>query len=130
MRRIYKNNGRISGSEEGDMKDAQATITRAVLQWPGVTTVPHRFGGTEYRLGDREIGHIHGDGLVDIPFPRKVRDELIAAGRAEEHHILPASGWVSLQLRKRDDVENAIEMLKISFDRATAQASRGSHGGS
>ncbi len=29
--------------------------------WPGVTAHPHRFGGMEYRLGKRELGHIHGD---------------------------------------------------------------------
>ncbi len=51
--------------------------------WPGVTAHPHRFGVTEYRLGKRELGHIHGDQLVDIPLPNKVRDKIIAAGRAE-----------------------------------------------
>ncbi len=42
-----------------------------------MTAHPHRFGGTEYRLGKRELGHIHGDYLVDIPFPKKVRDEIM-----------------------------------------------------
>ena len=28
---------------------------------PGVTAEPHRFGGTEYRYGRRELGHVHGD---------------------------------------------------------------------
>jgi hypothetical protein len=55
---------------------ARQKIHEAVSSWPGVTAHPHRFGGTEYRLGKRELGRIHRDQLVDIPFPRKVRDEM------------------------------------------------------
>ena len=88
----------------------------------GVSAGPHRFGGTEYRLGRREIGHVHGDALVDIPFTKKVREELVAAGRAERHHILPESGWVSVWLREAGDVERAVELLRISFERAELTA--------
>jgi predicted DNA-binding protein (MmcQ/YjbR family) len=90
------------------------------MSWSGVTAQPHRFGGTEYRLGRREIGHIHGDYLVDVPFPKKVRNELIAAGRAEPHHILPDSGWVSFYIRRADQVEQAIALLRQSYDLANA----------
>lgn len=37
---------------------AQQRITDAVLQWPAMTVAPHRFGGVEYQLGTREIGHV------------------------------------------------------------------------
>jgi hypothetical protein len=97
-------------------------IHKAVLNWDGVTTRPHRYGGIEYRLGKREIGHIHGDSLVDIPFPTKVRDELVSAGLAEPHHVLPKSGWVSVYLRATADVERAIELLRLSFDLAAQKA--------
>jgi predicted DNA-binding protein (MmcQ/YjbR family) len=90
------------------------------MSWSGVTSQAHRFGGTEYRLGRREIGHIHGDYLVDVPFPKKVRNELIAAGRAEPHHILPDSGWVSFYIRRADQVEQAISLLRQSYDLANA----------
>jgi Luciferase len=72
-------------------------IRQTVMSWSGVTKHPHRFGGTEYCFGERrEIGHIHGDTVVDIPFPIKMRDELIAAGRAELHHVRPEIGAVIL----------------------------------
>lgn len=96
---------------------AAETIAAAMSQLPGVTAGPHRFGGTEYRVGRREIGHVHGDALVDIPFPKKVREELVAAGRAERHHILPESGWVSVWLRQPADVVRAIDLLRFSFER-------------
>jgi hypothetical protein len=82
---------------------------------------PHRFGGTEFRLGRREIGHLHGDHLVDIPFPKKVRDQAVAAGEAEPHHVLPETGWVSVYLRKEGDVESAIALLRRSCEIARRQ---------
>jgi hypothetical protein len=86
-----------------------------------VTAHPHQFGGVEYRLGKREIGHIHGDALVDIPFPTKVRDELVAAGTAEPHHVLPESGWVSFYIRQPEHVGEAIALLRRSYELALRQ---------
>ncbi len=103
---------------------AQKTITRAVTEWEGVSVEPHRFGGVEYRFGKREIGHIHGDHLVDIPFPKKVRDEIVSAGGAQAHHILPQSGWVSFYLRQPEDVNHAITLLSESYHIARRQKSK------
>ncbi len=94
------------------------------MSWAGVTAQPHRFGGTEYRLGGKEIGHIHGDHLADIPFPKSVRNELIAAGMAEPHHILPDSGWISFYIKRDDQVEPAIALLRRSYDLAIARVRR------
>ncbi len=106
------------------VKGAQTAITKEVTSWPGVTAAPHRFGGVEYVIGKREIGHIHGDQMVDIPFPKKVRDQIIAAGRAQPHHILPETGWVSFYLRQEDDVEKAIALLRENFEIAQKQKSK------
>jgi predicted DNA-binding protein (MmcQ/YjbR family) len=103
---------------------AQEQLTQALLTWEGVTAHAHRFGGTEFRLGRREIGHVHGDYLVDIPFPKKVQDELVAAGRAEPHHVLPESGWISFYLRQPADVEQAIGLFRRSFELALKQRSK------
>ena len=106
------------------VRGVQAHITEAVTSWAGVTSQPHRFGGVEYVIGRREIGHIHGDSLVDIPFPKKVRDEIVAAGRAQPHHILPDSGWISFILRQDSDVEQAIALLEESYRIAIKQKSK------
>ena len=100
---------------------AAERIDAAMRELAGVSTGPHRFGGTEYRAGRREIGHVHGNSLVDIPFTKRVREELVAAGKAERHHILPDSGWVSVWLREAGDVDRAIELLRMSFERATTR---------
>ena len=103
------------------MKGAGNTIRETVTAWDGVTAHPHRFGGTEYQFGTREIGHMHGDTLVDIPFPTKVRDEIIAAGLAQPHHILPDSGWISFYVRQAEDVQRAIELFRRSYEIARKQ---------
>ena len=106
------------------VRNAQDVITQTVTLWAGVTVEPHRFGGVEYVIGKREIGHIHGDHLVDIPFPKKVRDEIVAAGRAQPHHILPETGWVSFYIREENDVQKAISLLHESYEIAQKQKSK------
>ena len=99
-------------------------VERAVLSWPGVTTRMHRFGGTEFTLnttqGRREIGHLHGNGLLDIPFTKALRDEAVQEGRAQPHHIFPQSAWVSFFIRSEADVPNAVELLRRNYERRRA----------
>jgi hypothetical protein len=106
------------------MHGAQSQITQAVTAWPGVTVAPHRFGGVEYQLGSREIGHLHGDVMLDIPFPTRIRNELVAAGWAEPHHLLPESGWISFYIRAPEDIAHAIDLLQRAFQLAQQQQAR------
>jgi Family of unknown function (DUF5519) len=99
-------------------------ITAAVSSWPGVESAPHRFGGIEFRLGRRELGHLHGDRIADLPFPRRVRDQLIADGRARPHHVLPDSGWITVSIGSPEEAERALELFRMTYDRA-ANARRG-----
>lgn len=102
-------------------------IRREVLGWPGVEEAPHRFGGVEFRLGKREFGHLHGDHLADLPFPVRVREELVREGRARKHHVLPDSGWVSFPIRDETDVPGAIALFRLAYERATATAASHAH---
>lgn len=106
------------------VRGASRQVIETLLTWEGIESHPHRFGGVEFRIGKREIGHIHGDSLVDIPFPKKVRDAVVAAGEAEPHHILPESGWVSFYLRDQADVARAIQLLQRSYAIALKQKNR------
>jgi Luciferase len=92
------------------------TVRAAIAAWEGVTTHNHRFGGIEFRLGRRELGHLHGT-FADLPFPRRVRDELVAGGRARPHHVLPQSGWVTVPMRTSSEVSNVIELFRQNYER-------------
>ncbi len=97
------------------MGEVGETIGREVAGWPGVEERPHRFGGKEYRVNGHEIGHLHGDRLADLPFPVKVREELVASGKAREHHVLPRTGWVSYPIRGGEDVAGALELFRRNY---------------
>jgi hypothetical protein len=103
---------------------ARDAIRREVLIWPGVTAHRHRFGGVEFRVGRRELGHIHADHLVDLPFPVKVREQLVREGRAQTHHILPDSGWVSYPIQVPDDIPGAVALFRLAWERAGASKAR------
>src|SRR5438874_12847753 len=96
-------------------------IEHEVASWDGVTVEPHRFGGVEFRVGRRELGHLHGSRLADLPFPVRIREQLVAQGKARRHHVLPESGWVSFPLRGADDVAAAIALFRLNYDRPWAR---------
>src|SRR6266849_397990 len=91
-------------------------IEREVGSWDGVTVSAHRFGGVEFRLGRRELGHLHGSRLADLPFPVTVREQLVREGRAERHHILPESGWVRRRIRREEDIAAVVEVFMRNYD--------------
>ncbi|QYR21314.1 DUF5519 family protein [Paenibacillus sp. sptzw28] len=93
-----------------------ANLIDQLLTWPEVTQQPHRFGGIEFRFRGKEIGHLHGDHLVDLTLPKSLRDELVISGRAQPHHMYPDSGWVSVYLTSNEDVTRAIEILRLKYE--------------
>ncbi len=106
---------------------AEERIVDEVSKWSGVEASPHRFGGTEFRLGRRELGHVHGDYWADIVFPMEVRDRLVAERRVEPHHMLQRSGWTTFRFRKEADVESAIELFRLSYKIAGEKLAAVSH---
>jgi hypothetical protein len=101
-----------------------AKIEREVLRWPGVTTGDTGRGGLQFSYGRVELGHLHGSSFADLPFPKKVRDKLIAQGRASVHPPLPDSGWVRRRMDGPEDVEAVIELFRMNYDRAKARDER------
>jgi hypothetical protein len=86
-----------------------------VTAWAGVTVGEHRFGGTEFRVGPREIGHVHAWGMLDIAYLRKLRDVLVEEGQTGVHHLLTESGWTTYIIESPDDYEHARWLLRLSY---------------
>jgi hypothetical protein len=107
-----------------------ASIEREVLGWTGVWKKrdedgPGGIGVTSYRFDHKQIGHVHDDGHADFRFPREVRDELIRAGQAVLHPAFPNSRMTaSYQVRTSEDVAGAIELFRMSYERAVARDAR------
>ena len=103
------------------MENIAEQIEQEVGSWEGVTTLEHRFGGIEFRLGRRELGHLHGERWADLRFQKGVRDMLVDTGRAQPHHVLPNTGWVSKQIRTQADADEVIELFRLSYERARVE---------
>ena len=90
-------------------------LEQEVSGWQHISIHPHRFGGVEFQFGDAEVGHVHTNGIIDIPFPRSIRDSLLADDRAEEHHWIPNSGWITFQMRSEEDLSHALWLMRLSY---------------
>jgi len=83
--------------------------------WPELSVHPHRFVGREFRFGNAEIGHVHTGGVIDIPFPRSIRDLLLEEDLAEEHRWVPNSGWATFHVRTEEDFQHALWLMRLSY---------------
>jgi hypothetical protein len=90
-------------------------LEEEVGAWSSISVHPHRFGGKEFLYGSAEVGHVHEGGIVDIPFPRAVRNALLAAGLAEQHHWVPNSGWTTFRVRNEEDLSHALWLMRLSY---------------
>lgn len=90
-------------------------IERTVLSWEGTTLKIHRFGGIQFDVKNREIGHIHSNGLLDVLLKREIKLQLIKEGRVQDHHTFSKSGWISFYIRNERDKKYAIELLEYSY---------------
>lgn len=92
-------------------------LERELLSWKGVSVHPHRFGGIEFQYLGKELGHLHGDSMADMPFPKQRRDELVADGRVQPHHMYPESGWVTFYIRGAEEVPRVLELFQMQYER-------------
>ena len=94
---------------------AMETLEVEALRLAGVRLKIHRFGGIEFvEQGGRELGHLHGHGLLDVAVGRQPANELLAKGRVRPHHVFPRSKWVSFQIESEADVPFAVELLTVA----------------
>jgi hypothetical protein len=73
--------------------------------------------GIEFRVNKRDMGHIHGDKLADLPFPIEIRKDLIASGKALPHIIYPESMWVSYFICSEEDIPKIVDLFRLQYER-------------
>ena len=105
-----------------ETQTASERITEVVTSWPGVEAGPGRRGEFAFKVGTREIGHLHGDHAAHFAFPKDVWAELRAQGRVTEHPVFPGRvGPASRRIESEDDVRDVIAMMRLNYDRAVAR---------
>jgi Family of unknown function (DUF5519) len=101
---------------------ASERIVEEVTSWPGMQAQPGSRGELSLRLGNREIGHLHGDRAAHFSFPKGVWAELRDQGRIVPHPVFPnAQGPAARRIDDEDDVRDVIELLRLNYERMTAR---------
>ena len=95
-------------------------ITDEVVSWPGVEAGPGRRGEFSFRIGGKEIGHLHGDRSAHFSFPKAVWADLKDQGRITDHPVFPGRvGPAARRIETDDDVRDVITLMRLNYDRLT-----------
>jgi hypothetical protein len=94
-------------------------ITEEVTSWPGVEAGPGRRGEFAFKVGAREIGHLHGDHAAHFFFPEEVGLALREQGRVVDHPVFPGKPKpAARRIENEEDVRDVIALMRLNYDRA------------
>jgi hypothetical protein len=101
---------------------ASQHITQEVASWPGVQAGPGPRGEFGFRVGGRELGHLHGDYVAHFSFPKKVGLSLREQEQVVDHPVFPGKpGFAARAIRNDADVRDVIALMRINYDRIVAR---------
>ncbi len=101
---------------------ASVRITHEVTSWPGVEAGPGVRGEFSFKVGKREIGHLHGDHAAHFVFPKDVWAELLDEDRIEPHPVFPDTpGMAARRIADAGEVDDVIELMRLNYDRVVAR---------
>jgi hypothetical protein len=111
--------------EEATMRATQTAsqqIIEVVTSWQGVEAGPGRRGELAFRVGRRELGHLHGDHAAHFLFPKRVWAELERQRRIVPHPVFPdAQGLAARMIEGEADVRDVIRLLRLNYERVVAR---------
>ena len=97
---------------------ASKRIADEVTSWPGVEAGPGKRGEFAFKVGHREIGHLHGDRSAHFNFPKDVWAELGAQGRITDHPVFPGRvGPAARAIDSEADVDDVIALMRLNYER-------------
>ena len=101
---------------------ASERITEEVGSWPGVAAGPGRRGEFAFRVGGREIGHLHGDHAAHFGFPKGVWGSLFEQGRIDYHPVFPGRpGFGARRIETPDDIADVIALMRLNYERVVGR---------
>ena len=104
------------------LKGPAEAVSREIQSWRGVISATHWFlydrtqvDGTDFYVGEKELGHIHLDGELHLGVTPGLCRQLVELGRAEEFPW--AEDWVQAPISSRRDAKNALWLFRLGYDR-------------
>lgn len=116
-----------SPEERGDMGQVASSIINEIKQWQGVIIRPHPYGGFQFKIHGVDVGHVHGDSLVDLPMSPHMRQQISSmkketnnnrGNRLPDYHIYRETGWIAYYLNNDvQDLSTLIQDFKSQYER-------------
>ena len=104
------------------LQEFSENVVSELKTWSGMAVVSHwRLGdpttvdGAELHVNDRELGHIHLNGGTHLLLTKRLRDALLKARLADPFPW--GDEWVQASIDSSDDVEPALWLFRIGYDR-------------
>jgi Family of unknown function (DUF5519) len=114
----------LVGKKVGANPTPSEEITAELTTWPGVTAGHGQRGELSFKVGRREIGHLHGDHVAHFGFPKRVWEGLFSDGRIGYHPVFPGRpGFGARRIESGEDVADVIALMRLNYERVV-----GSHG--
>ncbi|MBN8578703.1 MAG: DUF5519 family protein [Cytophagales bacterium] len=99
-----------------NLSDHIDEIETEVLSWQHTHVSAHKYGGVQFNSTRHELGHIHGNGLLDILLNRHHKLLIISRYPVQDHHVFKNSGWISFWIRTPQDKQTAIALLRYVYE--------------
>lgn len=101
-------------------------IIEEVTSWPGVEVDAEERGELSFKVGRREIGHLHGEHVAHFSFPRTTWVTLMEQHRIVPHPVFPDKrGPAERRIASDSDVRDVIALLRFNYERAVNRSPSG-----
>jgi hypothetical protein len=92
-------------------------LRQRILALSGVTERPNAgIHEDAFFVGRTMFMHIHGHGHCDIRLQKDVQQQVLAEGKAQTHRWAPDAGYVTFRVNREEDLEPAMELIRMSHD--------------
>jgi hypothetical protein len=105
-----------------DTRTASQIIVDEVTSWPGVVVDDGELGELAFKVGRRELGHLHGERVAHFSFPKLVWAELMEQRRITPHPVFPDKrGPAARRIDDAADVHDVVALLRLNYDRVASR---------
>jgi hypothetical protein len=92
-------------------------LRQQILNLPGVTEKQNAgIHEDAFFVSGTMFMHIHGRGHCDVRLSKSDQARVLAEGKARAHRWAPAAGYVTFKVRGENDLEPAMELIRISHE--------------
>ncbi len=98
------------------------SVSNEIQKWKNIITATHwdlydntQVDGADFYVGKEELGHIHLNGSVHLTTSEELKKFLLGNKFAQSFPY--GKNWVQFQIGNMEDVEKAIKLFKLNYER-------------